>query len=94
LVKDEEESKKESQSRNTEMSKNVGSIHVRVLGFTRQGLGLKNEGKFAAGDGSFVQTATTTHTDQLRESERERASNTEKLSEKPQQQQQQQEAGS
>jgi hypothetical protein len=71
LVKDEEESKKERQSRNTEMSKNVGSIHVRVLGFTGQGLGLKNEGKFAAGDGSFVQTATTTHTDQLRESERE-----------------------
>jgi hypothetical protein len=32
---------------------------------------LKNEGKFAAGDGSFDQTATTTHTDKLRESERE-----------------------
>jgi hypothetical protein len=45
LVKDEEESKKERQSQNTEMSKNVGSIHVRVLGFTRQGLGLKDEGK-------------------------------------------------
>jgi hypothetical protein len=63
------------------------AIHVRVLGFTRQGLGLKDEGKIAAGDGSFVQTATTTHTDQLRESERESKQHGEVVSEKPQQQQ-------
>jgi hypothetical protein len=43
--------------------------------------------EIAASDGSFVQTATTTHTDQLRERERESASNTKKLSEKSQQQQ-------
>jgi hypothetical protein len=72
------------------MSKNVGWIHVRVLGFTRQGLGLKNEGKLQLVMWIIRPNSHHhTHRPIERERERERASNTEKLSEKSQQQQQQ-----
>jgi hypothetical protein len=60
FVKDGEKSKKERQSQNTEMSKNVGSIHVRVLGFTRQGLGLKDEEQLVM-DHSSKQPPPHTH---------------------------------